>query len=204
MGSWRALYRAAPFLMTLSCARLLGPPSFASSPRANESSSGSTNLLRVATFNISGASNLGRLAELVAASSEMRNVDVLMVQELASGVSTQDLENLGAGLGLPFAHTAERHVGAPSLALSSRFPLRDLEILYLPRFDLGYRSRRRIAIAGSVELGGESVRLYNVHLDTRIRLSDRIRQLAPVVEGALSSPRAIVGGDVNTIRSVPV
>ncbi|HJS74128.1 MAG TPA: endonuclease/exonuclease/phosphatase family protein, partial [Vicinamibacteria bacterium] len=105
--------------------------------------------------------------------------------------------------GLPFAHCAERHVGAPSLGLLSRFPLRDLEILYLPQFDLGYRSRRRIAIAATLAFGGDLIRIYNVHLDTRIRLSERIRQMTPVVEGALASPRAIIGGDVNTIRSIP-
>ena len=133
-----------------------------------------------------------------------READVLLIQELPNGLSARALEELGSRMGLPFAHTAERHVGAPSLALLSRFPLRDLEILYLPQFDLGYRSRRRIAIAATLPFAGESVRVYNVHLDTRIRLSERIRQLKPVVERALASPRAIVGGDVNTIRSVPL
>ncbi len=202
--SWRALYRAAPFLVTCSCSRLLNPPSFASGSGAAAFASASPALLRVATFNIGGDSNLERLAQLVASDPGTRAVDVLLIQELAPGVSTEDLERMGAGLGLAYAHTAERHVGGPNLALLSRYPLEDPEILYLPQFDLGYRSRRRIAIAGSIDVGGERIRFYNVHLDTRIRLHDRIRQMEPVVFGALASQRVIVGGDLNTIRSVPI
>jgi endonuclease/exonuclease/phosphatase family metal-dependent hydrolase len=159
--------------------------------------------LRVITFNISGAPNLERLAKLVIGDAEMRQADLLLIQELPNGLSARALGELGARMELPFTHTAEQHVGAPSLGLLSRHPVSDLEILYLPRFDLGYRSRRRIAIGATLSLGDRSVRVYNVHLDTRIRLAERIRQMQPVIQRALAWPRSIVAGDVNTIRSIP-
>jgi endonuclease/exonuclease/phosphatase family metal-dependent hydrolase len=187
--------------MAFSCSRLQ-EPSAAEASAAAASPTGSR--LRVVTFNISGAPDFDRLGELVARDIDTRDADVLLLQELPNGATTASLVELGSKIGLPFAHCAERHVGAPSLGILSRRPLQDLEILYLPRFDLGYRSRRRIAIAATLSFGGDAVRIFNVHLDTRIRLGDRIFQLKPVVDRALASPRAVIGGDVNTIRSLPV
>jgi endonuclease/exonuclease/phosphatase family metal-dependent hydrolase len=188
------------FAMAWSCSRY--PESSSPDPSAAVPSPDESRL-RVITFNISGAPNLERLAKLVTGDAEMRHADVLLIQELPNGLSARALGELGSRIGLPFAHTAEQHVGAPSLGLLSRHPLSDLEILYLPQFDLGYRSRRRIAIAATLSFEESSVRVYNVHLDTRIRLSERIRQIKPVIDGALAWPRSIVAGDVNTIRSIP-
>jgi endonuclease/exonuclease/phosphatase family metal-dependent hydrolase len=48
---------------------------------------------------------------------------------------------------------------------------------------------------------GTPLRIYNVHLDTRINPRERADQIAPVVQAAQADPveRVVVGGDFNAL-----
>jgi len=79
----------------------------------------------------------------------------------------------------------------------------DLEVIGLKKYDLGFRhTRRRIAMAATVHLPDRDVRVYNVHLDTRLTPEERLLQLEPVVAEAVQHPAALIGGDFNTINAV--
>jgi endonuclease/exonuclease/phosphatase family metal-dependent hydrolase len=85
------------------------------------------------------------------------------------------------------------------LAIVSRFPLRDQNVIYLRRNDLNVRSRVRIAIAATIDGPSGPITLINTHLDTRINLRRRLEQLEPVVDYAVSTQfPTILGGDLNT------
>jgi endonuclease/exonuclease/phosphatase family metal-dependent hydrolase len=85
------------------------------------------------------------------------------------------------------------------VAILSRFPLRDPELIPLKRYDLGFKSRCRVALAATVESPLGPVRVVNVHLDSRMNRSERLAQLRPVVErlASFSGPQ-LIGGDFNT------
>lgn len=85
------------------------------------------------------------------------------------------------------------------LAVVSRYPIRDVRTRRLKRCDLGSRSRTRFAIRATVRTPWGDLRLWNVHLDTRINAAERLEQLQPVIEEAArqTGPR-LIGGDFNT------
>lgn len=85
------------------------------------------------------------------------------------------------------------------LAIVSRYPLRDLEVIPLPRINLNLRSRVRIALAATADTPRGPVRIVNTHLDTRIELARRLEQLEPALaRSARQSNPVILGGDFNT------
>ena len=89
--------------------------------------------------------------------------------------------------------------GAQGLAILSRYPLQDPEVIHLPRFILKVNNRCRIALTAVAATPLGAVGLVNLHLDTRINLRQRTRQLQPVLEAASKLPQAsLIAGDFNT------
>ncbi len=85
------------------------------------------------------------------------------------------------------------------LALVSRYPISDVQITPLKTYDLGFRSRSRLAISGTVHTPWGTLRVWDVHLDTRINAEERLEQLRPVIREASGHPGpALIGGDFNT------
>lgn len=68
------------------------------------------------------------------------------------------------------------------LAVVSRYPICDVQIRRLKTCDLGSRSRTRFALAATVRTPWGDLRLWIVHLDTRINAAERVEQLQPVIE----------------------
>ena len=161
--------------------------------------------LRVVTFNVNGASTGSRLMKALESHEQLRAADVVMLQEIETTEVSHGPRELAERLGFDVAYAIARRgtFGTHGIAIFSRQPLHDIEVLPLPRFNLGYRSRRRIAVSAAIEVNGATLRLFNVHLDTRLTLNERIRQMEPVVRRATSAARAVVGGDFNTIRAIP-
>ena len=105
-------------------------------------------------------------------------------------------------MGLPFVHVPDEAQSArkgSGLAVISRFPLNETAVIPLEHFNLVYRSRDRIALAQTVETPLGDVRLFNLHLDSRVNSDQRLDQLSSVLEAADKETRpVIVGGDFNT------
>ena len=134
--------------------------------------------------------------------------DVLLLQEIESHPGGDDrAAKLADALNLNLVYAPARIEGdgTHGLAILSRYPLSDLEVIRLKHYDMGlggFRARRRIAMAATVHLPDRDVRVYNVHLDTRLKPEERLLQLEPVVAEAVKQPAALVGGDFNTINAV--
>lgn len=146
-----------------------------------------------------------RIAEALAAWAVHRAVDVLLLQEV--GGEDEDGASLAAALaqrmGFAAAYSRARTYGDSGndqgLAIMSRYPLEDVSVHPLPYNRLRFRSRCRIAVAATVRTPAGSLRVVNVHLDTRINKARRLAQVDAAI-GALNGfegPR-IVGGDFNT------
>ena len=166
---------------------------------------GPADRLRVVTFNVHYGADVPALAAAIRKNPRLREADVLLVQEIESHPGDDRAAALAQALDLNLAYAPARIEGngTHGLAILSRYPLSDVEVIRLKKYDLGFRgTRRRIAMAATVQIGDRHVRLYNVHLDTRLTPEERLTQLEPVVAEAVKQPEALVGGDFNTINAV--
>jgi endonuclease/exonuclease/phosphatase family metal-dependent hydrolase len=158
--------------------------------------------ISVVTLNMAKETDIEKILGELRARPALRDADVLLLQEVsqAQGERSCVAEHLAARLGLQIAYSpAETGVTDQGLAILSRFPLRDIRTRALPRHDLRFRSRSRIALAATTDSPWGAVRIFNTHLDTRLNPSDRLEQLDPVVRDSaeFAGPR-IIGGDFNS------
>ena len=112
------------------------------------------------------------------------------------------IPRLAKHLGYDYVFAPAQRVGrngAQGLAILSRYPLQNPKVVRLPRFILKVNNRCRIALTATAATPLGAVGLVNLHLDTRINLRQRFRQLQPVLEAASRLPQAsLIAGDLNT------
>lgn len=147
--------------------------------------------LRVVTFNVEYSTRTAPLAAALRGHEALARADVVLLQEI--GPHAVDGARAGAvadalGLGYACAH---------DLAILCRWPLRDVHVMELPHARLPYNRRRRLALSAMIDHAAGPLRVIDVHLDTRVNIDERIRQLAPAVEAAPDAH--VIGGDVNTL-----
>jgi endonuclease/exonuclease/phosphatase family metal-dependent hydrolase len=150
--------------------------------------------LRVVTFNVHLGEDVEALAAAIEGDAEVAAFDVLLVQEIEAYPGDRRAARLAERLGVGYVYAPARveGEGTHGLAILSGLELTGVQVMELPFADLGFHSRRRIALAADV--GG--VRVVNVHLDTRINAGERVEQLRPAVVGLPEI--AVVAGDFNT------
>jgi len=171
----------------------LGPPPLPAAPPER---------LRIVTFNVHFGADVDALAQAIRDNPRLAAAQVLFVQEIEShpGEGGSRASRLAGALGMGYAYLPSRDEGdgTHGLALLSTLPFAGVEVMVLPHVDLLVRPRPRIAVAAGVPLaGGGTLRLVNVHLDTRLNITDRLRQLRPAVVDAPTP--VIAGGDLNTM-----
>jgi len=156
--------------------------------------------VRVVTFNIRFARAIDRAIELLATHPDLRGADILCLQEMDEAGTGR----IAAALGLHHVyypatvHPAHgRNFGN---AILSRWPIRDDRKILLPHLGR-FRHSQRIAVAGTVSIDGEEVRVYSLHAATPFEVGPRGRreQIQTVLADALRGPaeRWIVAGDFN-------
>jgi endonuclease/exonuclease/phosphatase family metal-dependent hydrolase len=156
--------------------------------------------LRIASWNVERAADPGAIVREIAA-SELATADVILIQEI------EDHPNEPGSRASRIAHALDMHWfyaparisgdGTHGDAILSRFPLTAPEVKQLPFVDQPVGSVQRIALRATIDLGTRTLTLVNVHLDTRLAVTDRVRQLHPAVFD--NPPDALVGGDLNTL-----
>ncbi len=192
------------------CALLLLCPSAlwsaSSLPCGEESPAGSTRSGRIGVLSVNlhevEDSNLilGNLRQ----AGDLDRADLILLQEVIRpgrdrpGVADRMAESLG--MQVFFAPAFGWHKGSvQGLAILSRYPILERHVISLPEFNLRWRSRHRIALGALVETPAGRIYVYNVHLDTRLNLDQRLLQLRPVVaEASRAEGPVLVGGDFNT------
>jgi endonuclease/exonuclease/phosphatase family metal-dependent hydrolase len=156
--------------------------------------------ITIASLNIAGKPHI---ADALAAWVQQRAIDVLLLQEVGPTVSDGEAfaREMSARLGF---HAAYAPAYSPEpytqgLAIMSRYPLSDVRADLLPYHRLRFNWRCRNALTATVTTAAGSMRMVNVHLDTRINSQDRLAQLAPVVEplNGANGPQ-VIGGDFNS------
>ncbi|MEE8584078.1 MAG: endonuclease/exonuclease/phosphatase family protein [Acidobacteriota bacterium] len=166
--------------------------------------------LVVVSLNMAGKTDWEEVRAGFESLQEAPRADIYLLQEFVKD-SADLLGTASSSLGYHYMFSGTEKCGDGCLkgvAILSRFPLLDQEVLELPRNNLRYNLRCRIALGATAETRLGRVRVYSLHLDTRINSRRRVRQLGPVFDQAAEfSGPVLIAGDFNTanvlyIRSV--
>lgn len=201
MRALRGLAGAVLLLCALGCARARNYPdpggpryagSFAAAPAPEA--------IRVVTFNVKFARRVAAAARLLRDDPRLAGADLVLLQEMDAAGS----ECIARALLANFVYyPAVRHPADGKdfgNAILSRWPIEDDRKLVLPHLSRT-RGGQRIAVAATVRVRGEAVRVYSVHLETPGALSGprRRAQAAAVRADALAGGhrRVVIAGDFN-------
>lgn len=132
----------------------------------------------------------------------LRDADILLLQEVVDSAESRVAREVAAALGCRFVFVPAfrlRDGVDEGLAILSRHPIHSSKVVQLPRNSLHFHTRKRIALAATVDTPIGQVRVVNLHLDNRINVDRKLEQLAGVLE-SLKTPAgpAVIGGDFNT------
>jgi endonuclease/exonuclease/phosphatase family metal-dependent hydrolase len=155
---------------------------------------------RVVTFNVHGDDG-ATIAQAFRSNPTLAAADVVLLQEVSAFGRCSAACAAGDALGLAsvFAPGHQQDGGTSGVAILSRWPLRDPQVIELPYQSAVFNSARRIAVAATIDGRDGPIRLIATHLENRINPAARVAQLQPVLEHARSFPGAVViGGDMNT------
>ena len=168
-----------------------------SAPPLRSSMPSSGDVIRIVTYNIDMGRDPEKVALELRANEELAHADVWLVQEEESypGEGATRASRLAAGLGMGWLYvpSKEKGDGTHGLAIISRFPVESSEMMTLPILD---NWDRRIAVRAEIVVGEVRIPVVNLHLETRMNITDRILHIRPAV---IDLPQqVIVAGDVNT------
>lgn len=153
--------------------------------------------IRVVTFNVMMCADPAALATAIRNNPAIHDAGVFLLQEAEAypEEGTSRARRLAEALGLGFVYVPGRTkgTGTHGLAIMSRFPISEVEMMDLPRTQTGHQ---RIAVMANILIGDRVLPVIDVHLETTINIRDRILQLRPAVL-ELPAP-ALVAGDMNT------
>jgi len=169
--------------------------------------SGSTNAshaaLSVTTLNMAKERNPERILTEWRSHPAIWNSDIILLQEVAQpagdrpSIATTLAKDMKCFVVTSAPGASKRDTDG--LAILSRFPLTDFEVKELQHNQMVFHTRNRVMMAATVQSPLGPVRVYNVHLDSRINARERLKQIAPVISEAAQwdGPR-LIGGDFNT------
>ena len=170
-------------------------------PDASPAPSNLAGAISVASLNMARERNVSKILDGINRAPRIRDADVLLLQEVANDPGRQSVaEQLARDLGYHvFFAPAGPTICDQGLAVLSRYPIADISVIPLKRYDLRFHSRHRFSIAARIQTPAGDVKIWDVHLDTRLNAAQRLEQLRPVLNDAARflGPR-LVGGDFNT------
>ena len=197
LATWAALLSAGCVPTT----NLLHPatPSFSGSYAPSSMESNRSAQLRIVTFNIKLGRRIDRAIEVLSSDS-LAGADIIALQE----VDEVGVERIARALQLNYVYypgsihpTDNRYFGP---ALLSRWPMTTTWKLILPH-EGKIRRQRRTATAAILELRGEPVLAYAVHLETQVKISEEKREdqvLTILKDAADFSGPVVIAGDFNS------
>lgn len=157
----------------------------------------SSDPLRVVSYNTEYGQDPEGIAAAILGDPELSRAGVFVLQEEESygGEGRSRAARLAELLGLGYVYVPARTKGAGThgLALASAFPIDAIEKMDLP---LASNGVQRIALAATVHVGERTLRIIDIHLETRLNPRARVAQLHPAV---IDTPgEVVIAGDFNT------
>lgn len=161
--------------------------------------------LRVVTFNIKLSRQIDRAIRVLECDS-LRGADVVALQEM----NEVGVRRIAQALGLNYVfypgviHPTEHRYFGP--ALLTPWPIEQSWKLMLPHLGR-FRHQQRVATGAVVRVRGRPIRVYAVHLETQLRVTERQRadQVRAILNDAASTSfPVVIAGDLNSYAIGPV
>ncbi len=168
--------------------------------KANPSPAAGLRSFSAVSLNLAKVDSVERVVLAIRDAPRLRGADVFLFQEVSSQDGKPSVaDETARSLGYSVAFAAAPGFSDQGLAIVSRYPLKNVQVTDLKACDLRFRSRKRLAIEATIQTPWGNVRVWNVHLDTRINADERLEQLRPVLrEAARHTGPKLIGGDFNT------
>jgi endonuclease/exonuclease/phosphatase family metal-dependent hydrolase len=132
---------------------------------------------------------------------EFAACDVVLIQELETGIRVRVGEVVSSHVGdfvLYFLSTRQTTTGSHGIAIATKHKVRLVESFPLPEYSLVFRSRERFVLSAVIELVDQELQILNLHLDTRLNISDRLGQVSTALS-VCRQPVWVMGGDFNSL-----
>jgi endonuclease/exonuclease/phosphatase family metal-dependent hydrolase len=155
--------------------------------------------LRVATFNVKYSDSVEKAITLLENSPELRNASVLFLQEM----NEESAAEMAAALHMNYVYYPAQVHPVPARnfgnAILSRWPIVDDQKLILPSRSMT-RGAQRIAVAATLLVGDQRVRVYSVHLATltEVWYTGQTYQAQAVLGDAAKYDKVVIAGDMNS------
>jgi endonuclease/exonuclease/phosphatase family metal-dependent hydrolase len=156
--------------------------------------------LKVVTFNIEYARHVDSALALFHTDPGLENADIIALQEM----DERGVQRIAQALGLNYVYYPAVLHPVPKQdfgnALLSRWPIEGDRKIILPHLSLSRRAQR-IAVTGTVLVGGRAIQVYAVHIAGALEVGfgGQKDQLRTVLNDADSVGRpAIIAGDMNS------
>ena len=160
--------------------------------------------LRVVSWNIALGRALPRIETHLRTSGNLRSAGVLALQEVSRTARGSQARTLAERMGMNYVYAGAHRCRLGQergQAILSRFPIVRSWRLTLPQV-----RHPRIALVADLAVGGDLLRLVNVHLENRSRvnpfiLRQRAEQLSHLLEWleAAGHAQTVLVGDLNTL-----
>lgn len=158
--------------------------------------------LKVVTFNIAAAKKIDCAIEEMLTFEELRDVDILLLQEMDETGTARIAEALHYNyIYYPIAihRQFKQYFGN---AILSKWPIQEEEKVILPHAN-PKDQQRRIAVAATICIENERVKVYSVHTETiwlsQAKRREQVKALVEHIAAQQTFPYIIVGGDFNTV-----
>jgi endonuclease/exonuclease/phosphatase family metal-dependent hydrolase len=161
---------------------------------------------KVVTFNVH-MEPADKIAPAIAGDRAIADADILILQEVhrtgedSSVSACSGACDIGKRLGYHaiYAPSFARAGGDDGVAILSRAPITSAQIIPLPYFHTHFNGGRRVALVATIQHAGKPVTVYAVHLENRLSVKQRRRQMLPILAHAKEQPTPVViAGDFNT------
>ncbi len=162
--------------------------------------------IRIATFNVFYAKNYLIFADAIKQNTVLNGADIILFQEIEAypEEGRERAQHIAWHLGMHYIYVPARDTdlgGTHGLAILSKYPIIESELIPLPFFNIHRHSRTRIAVNAIIDVNGKHILVSNVHLDTRLNINERTMQLGSLMKKIEEHQikDVIIGGDFNTI-----
>ena len=157
--------------------------------------------IKVVSYNVAWAKKADMATEELNSTPPLQNADIILLQEMDAA----SVEKMAKTLGYNYIYfpgsihnLTDRDIGN---AILSRWTLTDAKKLIFPHKQ-SWNDRIRLAAVATATIGGERIRVYNVHTATVMMSEEKqFDQLESVMNDVSHDyDFVIVGGDFNTAR----
>jgi endonuclease/exonuclease/phosphatase family metal-dependent hydrolase len=156
--------------------------------------------IKVVTFNVHGQTG-EVIAHALRTDRALQTADLIVLEEVHGHADCSAACVVARELGFHSVYAPEfvDRDGTDGIAILSRGPIDSAQIIDLPDYDVVINSERTSALAATLRIDDRPVTVYAVHLTNRLTVSQRRRQMMPVLAHAQRQQTPIIiAGDFNT------